>query len=600
MSVIGLSSPVGRRVETLPTVWEKAKRVEKLEKKKGKFTKDSRWFVLSEDSVLYWFKEKQGRVAQNSIKFDEYNIVDVPGSPKGFRLEGNKPGGSKQVYNITCPSVESKEEWKKLKNDRNFELKLSNNGRMIKRSDLQVSDTLLGEGASGGVKSGTWCGKTVAIKALKNDFSSEEEISEFQLEIEVLAKLNNPHVVRMWGGCVDINKNILLVTEYVGGGDLGKYIHDLKTYPQLQRGVIQKIALNIAHGMKCICEAGLVHKDLKPANILVKDLKKGDIKICDFGLTVATEAYGTPLYAAPELRENPTPAADVFSFAIILWEMHARKQPFWDEPNLFSNQIAEKYKKGVRPPLTNEIEMQGLIKRCWEGDSQSRPDFGRIVDIIHALIESTPNNSQNYDGTSDNLIEKFEGQTELKWEPFKKAMLEVYGASKSHLEALKSILCQHESVTKERAAVFLEKRFANIVHEKVEKPNTWRVSEIAALIGHPWFLDCSTEEAERVVQEFEDGTWMVRFSSIINHLTLASRFKGKTYQMRLKLEKIGPNSMRVSPSDEISFSNVDELVKFYRTNEWFTKDCSFNLGAAYQGVGGSNYDNPTSKSFLAL
>eukprot|EP01117_Protostelium_nocturnum_P003390 TRINITY_DN1439_c0_g1_i1.p1 TRINITY_DN1439_c0_g1~~TRINITY_DN1439_c0_g1_i1.p1 ORF type:complete len:623 (-),score=154.90 TRINITY_DN1439_c0_g1_i1:618-2486(-) len=586
-----IGPPVGRFVEVDPSVWKNAVRIEHLTKKKNVFQKDERYYLLSSDYILYWFIEKDSTKAQNSLRFDEYQLLDVPSPPNSFKLqfEGRSlPKNGQESYWIVCPSAESKEEWMRIKEDRNFLLNLSSSGRMIKKSDLTITSTSLGEGGSGAVSLGNWSGERVAIKTLKNELS-QEEISEFQKEIEVLARLHHPYVLRMWGGCIDReNKGLLLVTEYLEGGDLGKYIHDKIGYPSFSTRIVQRIALNIAHGMKYIHELGIVHKDLKPGNILVKDINKGDIKICDFGLTATPHAFGTPLYAAPEMPQECTPAVDSFSFGIILWEMFTRQRPLSDEPGLFPAQITDKYKSGYRPPLTPGVKLPSLITKCWDPVPENRHAFREVVDIMVNLEDNFQQSEY------DTLMEIFSGEEKISWEEFKSHLCSTYGCEKAAAESIKKILCQAEKAERTKVQDFFEKRFL-IVPEEDARKDVWTIDELSILIGgKPWFNDVDGQLAEKMLlnSDIKDGTYLVRFSSNINHLVLVAKHGEKTYHMRIRLKNEGEGNWRISANDDRDFDNLEDLIKYYKSNEWVAKDCSFVLGAHFEMRGDVQYSNP--------
>eukprot|EP01117_Protostelium_nocturnum_P003395 TRINITY_DN1439_c0_g1_i9.p1 TRINITY_DN1439_c0_g1~~TRINITY_DN1439_c0_g1_i9.p1 ORF type:complete len:561 (-),score=136.55 TRINITY_DN1439_c0_g1_i9:15-1697(-) len=535
----------------------------------------------------------QSTKAQNSLRFDEYKLVDVSSPPNSFKLqfEGrNLPKHASKVnYLIVCSSAESKEEWKRIKEERTFHLNLSSSGRMIKKSDLTITSTSLGEGGSGAVRLGNWSGERVAIKTLKNELS-QEEISEFQKEIEVLARLHHPYVLRMWGGCIDReNKGLLLVTEYVEGGDLGKYVHDKIAYPSFPPSIVEKIALNIAHGMKFVHELGIIHKDLKPGNILVKDIKKGEIKICDFGLTATPYAFGTPLYAAPEMPRECTSAVDLFSFALILWEMFTRQRPLSEEPNLFPAAIADKYKSGYRPPFTSEVKLRSLISKCWDPVPENRPVFSGVVDV---LISTSEVNSQLSEYGI--LMEAFNGQERIGWEEFKTQLCNTYGCQKAAAESIKYILAQAERAERNKVQDFFEKRFSNIVHERHARRDAWTISELSTLIGgKPWFIDVDTQSAERTLSDSRDGTWLVRFSGNINHLVLVAVYRKRVYHMRIRLSKEDAGFWRISANDDLDFASLEDLTQYYRYNEWVTKDCSFFLGAHIEKRSDVEYWDPS-------
>jgi serine/threonine-protein kinase len=129
----------------------------------------------------------------------------------------------------------------------------------------------------------------------------------------------------MFGFCKN-DPYVLLITEYIPGGNLSSVIHSKRT---LSVTLKIDIALSICSGMVYMENKNVIHRDLKPANILVEDLEHVKLKVCDFGLsrvkkmnagaiTETNPTFGTPHYAAPELpKSNNTTKVDVFSFSVM-------------------------------------------------------------------------------------------------------------------------------------------------------------------------------------------------------------------------------------------------------------------------------------------
>eukprot|EP01117_Protostelium_nocturnum_P018915 TRINITY_DN801_c0_g1_i3.p1 TRINITY_DN801_c0_g1~~TRINITY_DN801_c0_g1_i3.p1 ORF type:complete len:545 (-),score=209.59 TRINITY_DN801_c0_g1_i3:54-1688(-) len=383
-------------VEVNRGLWNEALRIEKLHKKK-KILSDRRYFVLSKEFILYWFKEKNSLRAQNSLNFDEYELIDV--ESKTFLLKPRREGS--KSYELVCPSKESKEEWASLKIKRNIMRDQEERGQFIKREDLEITEEKIGEGASSTIMVGKWRGSEVAVKILKNNLSDSEKES-FYNEIKVLSKMNHPHLVRTHGFSVDKEK-IVLVSELVRGGDLDSFIRWKKKY-EWKDSTILRVAINVARGMQFIHSNGLIHRDLKPENILIEDLEEAKIKICDYGISKSS----TPIYAAPELREAKcTNKVDVFSFGLIVWEMFSRKTPFEDEM-LFSSQIEELYKKGERPKIPEGCPAERVILNCWSQDPTNRKDFKTITDQLEVVLKKLGSETATVGGTEQKVEENGE------------------------------------------------------------------------------------------------------------------------------------------------------------------------------------------------
>lgn len=179
-------------------------------------------------------------------------------------------------------------------------------------------------------------GRTVAIKILRPSLTSDPAFLErFVNEARSVANLAHPNIVTVHDVGNDGQAHYI-VMELVDGQDLKKII---RTFGALGVERSLKIAIQLCAGIGFAHRSGLVHADVKPQNILVKE---GDeVKVTDFGIAQAwsdTHAssgleemvWGSPHYFAPEQArgERPTPAADVYSIGIVLFEMLTGRLPY--------------------------------------------------------------------------------------------------------------------------------------------------------------------------------------------------------------------------------------------------------------------------------
>ena len=197
----------------------------------------------------------------------------------------------------------------------------------------------LGRGAMGEVFAGSVraTGEPVAIKILRPEFVSDPGVvARFVQERTILMSIADPHVVRVIDLVVE-GDTLAIVMELVQGPDLRRQLRSWRTVPPAQALQLTGQLLN---GMAAVHAAGIIHRDIKPENMLV-DTSAGwpRLKLTDFGvarlsygasLTKLTGVIGTPEYMAPELTESnrATPAADVYSAGIVLYEMLCGRTPF--------------------------------------------------------------------------------------------------------------------------------------------------------------------------------------------------------------------------------------------------------------------------------
>lgn len=179
-------------------------------------------------------------------------------------------------------------------------------------------------------------GRVVAIKVLPRKKSTPEEVASFLRESRVLARLDHPNLVRAFDAGEE--KNVFfLVTEYVAGTDLRKLVRAKGPLTMTSAAsIISQVAAALDHAH----QQGLVHRDVKPGNVLVTP--DGRAKLSDLGLAGSLhgaadddprsgKTVGTPDYLSPDQIEapwNPTPAWDVYSLGCTLYYSVTGKVPF--------------------------------------------------------------------------------------------------------------------------------------------------------------------------------------------------------------------------------------------------------------------------------
>lgn len=184
-------------------------------------------------------------------------------------------------------------------------------------------------------------GRRVAIKVLRPSLTTNPElIARFRNEARSIANLQHPNIVSVYdvGEQADAQRNAVthyMVMEFVEGTDLKRIIKEAGALP-VDRALA--LAIQICAGIGFANRAGIVHADIKPQNVLVT--KDDTVKVTDFGIAQvfsdqqpdqkAAVVWGSPHYFSPEQArgEKPTPASDVYSIGIVLFEMLAGRYPY--------------------------------------------------------------------------------------------------------------------------------------------------------------------------------------------------------------------------------------------------------------------------------
>jgi len=250
-------------------------------------------------------------------------------------------------------------------------------------------------------------GRELAVKQMREKEADEVAIHR---ELSVLTNVDHPNIVKLYGIVVDQNP-VQICLEYCGGGTLFELLHIRYTVPVSWRQRLVMLidaaaAMNYLHSF----DPKIVHRDLKSLNILLarqvrRESDQPHIKVCDFGFSRTFEAgqsmtrgAGTLQWMAPEVfsRTDYTEAADIFSFAVVCFEVVCRRVPSLQ--GVARDQYPLAIRQGHRPDITDErmvpakvpVGLIELIVTCWRQDPEARPSFSEIGKELGKVVASTP------------------------------------------------------------------------------------------------------------------------------------------------------------------------------------------------------------------
>lgn len=245
--------------------------------------------------------------------------------------------------------------------------------------------------------------RTVALKVLRSDTLNDRQLRRFRAECLATGRVSaHPNIVTVYDAGTTLGHRPWLAMEYCSGGSLANKV---ATQGPLPVADVISIGARLCSALQAAHEAGILHRDVKPQNVLLTSYEEP--ALADFGIasvvieddTVTETAAYTVVHAAPEILEGKvaTPAADLYSLGSTLYTLLAGQAPFAQEARtglaplvtrIMHNNLPAIARSGVPP------ELEQLLRRCMAAAPQDRPscaaELGVMLTTLGQRLAVTP------------------------------------------------------------------------------------------------------------------------------------------------------------------------------------------------------------------
>lgn len=325
----------------------------------------------------------------------KWTLEDASMPKKAANEDGNPPRRHSDPFISPMPSEESTGSESEDESDM----------WQVDRGDLEFEEPV-GMGTHAEVFKGTWCGKVVAIKQLTSNRGRTAQVKQevaLLRETSVLTLTSHENLVKFYGSALD-QQPYLLVTEFCNGGSCFDLLYEEDCIELVFRQKLKMIcdvagAMSYLHGFR----PQIIHRDLKSLNLLLAEPvtcpdDTPNVKVSDFGFCKMrddgaewgkmTQSW-VGFWMAPEaLTGNYDEKVDVYSFAMVMFELLCQEMPFED---LEGDKVLKAAMAGMRPdleavPPTTPPDMTTLMEQCWAQKPIERPSFEHICSALDDVI----------------------------------------------------------------------------------------------------------------------------------------------------------------------------------------------------------------------
>ena len=261
----------------------------------------------------------------------------------------------------------------------------------------------------------THLNREVALKFLDDDLLEIDEYRRrFIHEGRILASLRHPNIVEVYSLEIEANTNThFLIMEFAQGKPLSKFLVAGEKKAPLLSCLLQTV-----NGIDACHKKGIIHRDIKPDNIIISE--NGQAKIVDFGLaktdvkiTVSGAAMGTATYMSPEQcmgTSNLTPQSDVYALGILLWELLLGKPPFTPAKEIEDPYMAVSVMHMNDAPPLELLQKDsftgyfaGILGKMLLKDPEGRPEMTEIASFLEQAINKARETDDPPENSPPNL-----------------------------------------------------------------------------------------------------------------------------------------------------------------------------------------------------
>lgn len=266
---------------------------------------------------------------------------------------------------------------------------------------------IIGSGGMGMVFEGydTSLERHIAIKVFKQSSKVDSRHDRFFREARAVAGLKNDHIVPIHSIHADDVSNPFMVMELVNGNSLEKELKSPNSFSPIRAA---RICLQVTKGLKAAHETGIIHRDVKPSNVLLDSVAQR-ARITDFGLARFTDQVesitqdgtilGTPAYMSPEQLLNGGSAdcrSDIYSLGVTLFEMLTGRVPFQGGLQIMARQIqldSPPLVRSINPKVPRDLET--IVAKCIEKEPKRRYQTAAdLTEDLTRFLDGRPINAR--------------------------------------------------------------------------------------------------------------------------------------------------------------------------------------------------------------